>query len=112
MIYSRPRNKATHIQLNLDLQTAVLLADLCWSILDTRLVDGYDAAAIKLLGWHLRGGHLRLLLILALEGLLVFAVALRSFVLGLYRLGLIRALFLLALFLSLASGRNSSADCE
>jgi len=109
----------THIQFNLNLQTAVLLTDLWWSILDARLVDGYDAAAIGLLRWHhrhllnllllLRLLRLLLLLILALEGLLVLAVALGSFILGLNRLVLLRALLLLVLILSLGSGRKSSA---
>lgn len=100
----------THIQFNLNLQTAVLLTDLWWSILDARLVDGYDAAAIGLLRWLLlRLLRLLLLLILALEGLLVLAVALGSFILGLNRLVLLRALLLLVLILSLGSGRKSSA---
>lgn len=111
----------THIQLNLDLQTAVLLADLWRSILDARLVDGYDAAAIGLLRWHhrhllnlillLRLLRLLSLLILALEGLLILAVALGSFILALYRLVLLRTLLLLILILFLGSGRKSSANC-
>ena len=105
----------THIQFNLDFQAAILLADLCWSVLDARLVDGHNATAVDLLEWHLGSGHLRLLrllllLILALQNLLVLAVALGSFILVLNRLVLLRVLlFLLGVF-SLGSRCKPSAD--
>ena len=71
-------------------------------------MDGHNATAIELLGRHLRSEHLRLLrllllLILALQSLLVLAVALRSFILVLNRLVLLGVLLLL-LVLSLGSG--------
>ena len=78
-------------------------------------MDGYNAAAIDLLGWHLGSGHLRLLrllllLVLALQGLLVLAVALGSFILVLNRLGLFRVLLFLLGVLSLGSRRNVLAN--
>ena len=48
---------------------------------------------------------------LALKALLVFAVALGSFILVLYRLGFLRALLLLVLVLSLCSMKDHSASC-